>query len=206
MKNFKELINKIGLHLKPKGFKQKGDSFYVDEYNNWGLINFQKSRSSTSLTTIFTINLGISSSILREYQEIDISKKPTIDECHWHKRIGSLFDKQEDYWWSLDVNTDLEKMSDEIILMLNELVIPEIHTYISDESLESEWLNDRGSGLTDLQIYVNLTTLLKLKGSDKLFQVIESIRKDIDKKSCKTSFEFHIKHLLDSPLAHGVAR
>lgn len=193
---YKELIKKVSLYLKSIGFEQKADTFYINKANNWGLINFQKSRSSTSFVTLFTINLGISSSILREAAGINLSKKPAIEECHWNERIGFLLDQKEDFWWKIEADTNLDKLSAEIVMVLNKFAIAEIDKHIKDESLESEWLNGKGAGLTDLQIYVNLTTLLKLKGSDILPKVIETIRKDIDKKSCKNSFKIHLKELL----------
>ena len=193
---YKELIKKVSLNLKSIEFEQKGDTFYIKKANNWGLINFQISKSSTPLVTLFTINLGVSSSILRENEGIDLSKRPVVEECHWRKRIGFILDKQEDYWWKLESDTDLDKLSIEIITLINRFGIPEIFKHISDENLASEWLNGKGSGLTDLQIYVNLTTMLKLKGSDTLLDVIKHIRMNIS-KSCKNAFEIHIKYLFE---------
>ena len=193
---YKELINKVGLDIKSVGFNKYGDTFYVNKFRNWGLINFQKSRSSTSLATLFTINLGISSNILRQNDGIDLSKKPIIWDCHWRKRIGFILEVKQDYWWELTDRTDLDKLSSDVIGMLNNRGIPELNEHINDESLISEWLNNVGSGLTELQIYVNLTTILKLKGSDTLSEVIEAIRKQIS-KGCKESFEIHIKDLLE---------
>ena len=195
-KIYKELIKNIDISLKSSGFELKGDTFYMKKANNWGIINFQKSRSSTSLDTLFTINLGISSSVLRRYEGFSESEKAIIGECHWSKRIGFTLEQKQDHWWAIDANTKLDKLSNEIVMVLTKFAIPELEKHLSDESLESEWLNDEGAGLTDLQIYVNLTTLLKLKNSDKLSEVIERIRKDVANKSCKNSFEIHLKELL----------
>ena len=188
---YKELVKKIKVKLKPIGFLLKGDTFYIKKDNNWGLINFQKSRDSPK----FTINIGISSTILRENREGISTEKPFVEDCHWRKRIGFFLAVNKDYWWDLDSYTNIEFLYDEMIKIVEDIAIPVIDQHISDKSLESEWLQGKGAGLTEFQIYVNLTTLLKLTGSDILSKTIEDIRKTI-KNSTKDSFEYHLKELM----------
>ena len=127
---------------------------------------------------------------------MSLSKKIDIVDCHWKQRIGFVMAQKQDFWWKLEEDTDFDKLSEEINFVLNNFGIPEIKKYISDANLELEWLSSRGSGLTELQIYINLITLLKLKKSNKLIEVLENIRKDIGNKSFKNSFEIYVKELL----------
>jgi uncharacterized protein DUF4304 len=72
MEEYKVLLVDISEALKGIGFEMKGDTFCIYNSNNWGLINFQKSKSSCNDIVSFTINIGICSNSLR--RTVDHSK------------------------------------------------------------------------------------------------------------------------------------
>jgi hypothetical protein len=176
MERYKNLISNIGNILQKEGFLKKGNTFYIRENDNWGILDFQKSRNSTLNEVLFTINIGVSLTILRKFNNEDLKQKPELEKSHWNKRVGFLLPEKKDYWWKINNDTDLEQLTDEISKILINVCIPEILKHISDESLEIEWLNGVSSGPTELQRYIFLTTLLKLSNSDKLPLYIEKLK------------------------------
>jgi hypothetical protein len=168
MDKYKSLISEIGSILKPLNYKKSGETFYYIKDKNTGIINFQKGRSSTAASTLFTINLGTYSSSLRVFDRIDLKSKPIISDCHWRKRIGFLLPQKQDYWWQINENTSLTSLINEIANILKELAIPEIQKYISDESLERSWIRGISEGLTEQQMYLYLIALLKAYNKPEL--------------------------------------
>jgi hypothetical protein len=190
------LLNSAGESLKKKGFVKKGSTFYLAAENNWGLVNFQKSKESKSDRIVFTINIGVLSSLLRlTLRNIEISSKPIIDDCHWKKRIGFLMSKKQDHWWVIDEATSIDDLISEVINLLDNFAIPAIENHISDNMLESQWLIGNAEGITELQRYIYLTTLLKLNNKPNLPQVIEDLKKFSRGKAYEYSAKEHIKEL-----------
>jgi hypothetical protein len=196
MDNYKSLLAIVGNILKDQGFAKKGDTFCLFKYNNWGLINFQKSKNNSAETISFTINMGVSSTTLRRtIGDGDLTAKPDIEDCHWGKRIGFLLPQKQDYWWQVDNNTSPIHLIDEITDVLNKLAIPEIENHLSDESLESEWLTGVAEGATELQRYIYLTTLLKLNNKEKLSLLVEELRAYSKGKTFEYAAREHLKEL-----------
>lgn len=176
MNKYGILISEINNAIKPLGFKKNGNTFFYHQDDNIGLINFQKSNKSSSTVVLFTINIGVYSNSLRVFDSLDVGSKPTISDCHWSKRVGFLLPENKDHWWQLSENASLDNLIDEIIDLLTSVVIPEIKKNISDESLESNWLNGLSSGLTEPQMYLYLIGLLKQKNSDVLQVKINELK------------------------------
>jgi hypothetical protein len=195
MDNYKKLLSDIEKHIKLKGWVRKANTFYFFDDNNWALLNFQKSKASSSSAVLFTINLGISSTLLRKFDEKDIEKKPTIDECHWKKRIGFLLPQKQDYWWKITDSVNLEKIISEIKELLNNFALPEVNKYLSDAALGSLWLSGISHGLTNFQRLINLTTILKIHNNENLLLIINELLTFCKGKPCEFNANFHIKQL-----------
>jgi hypothetical protein len=196
MNKYKQLIATLETPLKSEGFIKKGETFYLYRNNNWGLINFQKSKSSSTEKISFTFNLGITSTRLRKViNNVDIEVKPSIEDCHWKKRVGFMLSQKQDHWWQINDSTSLEHLFMEITTILKTLAIPEIDNHITDSSLEKEWLSGIAEGVTELQRYIYLTTLLKLNGDEKLPMVIGELMTFSKGKSYEYSARVHIKEL-----------
>lgn len=191
---YKELIKEISSLLKAKGFSRKGNCFYLRQGNNWGLLDFQKSRKSTADEVSFTINLGVCSGRLLEFFSPDLlEQKPSIEACHWRERVGFLFPEHQDKWWLVRGIEPLDSLENELKGCLVEVAIPELEQHLSDEQLSSEWSSGKSPGLTDIQRLVNLSVLLKVAGADS---ALREILKELEDKSAGKSTALMVKQHL----------
>ncbi|MCW3466636.1 DUF4304 domain-containing protein [Chitinophaga nivalis] len=174
MDRFKFLLSAIGNCLKSNNWKKQGKTFYFSQDNNWGLINFQNSTDNQE-EILFTINLAVSSTVLRKFEDKDLTKMPGIVRCHWTERIGFLMPVNKDFWWEIDATTDLLALSREIIEILVQKGIPEIKKHMSDHALIAHWIRGESKGLTDFQRMVNLVILLKHEHHPLLIDYIKEL-------------------------------
>lgn len=194
---YKELIKQIGSLLKAKGFSRKGNCFYLRQGDNWGLLDFQKSRKSTADEIIFTINLGVCSGKLLEFFSPDLlEQKPSIEACHWRERVGFLLPERQDNWWLVRATEALDPLVDEVKSCLILVAIPTIEQHLSDEQLCNEWSSGRSPGLTDIQRLVNLSVLLKVAGADSaLREILKELEDKSAGKSTASIVKQHLQHL-----------
>jgi hypothetical protein len=195
MGKYKNLLGHIGNILQKEGFLKKGNTFYIKKNDNWGILDFQKSRSSTSFEVLFTINIGISLTILKKFNNENLKQKPEIEKSHWSERIGFLLPEKKDHWWKINNDTVLDQLTNELSELIVNIAIPEILNHITNESLEMEWLSGVSSGLTELQRYIYLTTLLKLNNNDTLPLHIEKLKFFSKGKPYEEIANEHIKAL-----------
>jgi hypothetical protein len=197
MEQYRLLLAEVGAFLKAPGFSKKGNTCYIQKEGNFGLINFQKSISSTKHQVKFTINIGVASGFLLRagINGFIISGKPSITDCHWKMRIGFLMPVKKDFWWEIDGVTPVGRMAEDIITNLQSLVIPEILRNISDKDLIEEWIQGRGEGITEFQRYVYLTILLKFYQDERLARVIEELKSYSKGTSIEIAAIEHLKEL-----------
>ncbi len=193
MEEYKKMLKGIEKKLKVFGYSKKGDSFYCHNNNNMGVINFQKSVDTSDIVK-FTINLGICSAAIRLYLDSGSNNNFIISECHWKERIGMLLPNKVDFWWELNPH-DFFKINSEIEEILIKKAIPTIEELIKDESLEEYWLNGNYGGLTELERFINLTTLLRLHNRKNLYDVIEQMKQFSSGKPSMISVRVHLKQL-----------
>lgn len=174
---YRSLLAEVNNALKPMNYKKSGNAFYCTKDNNIGIIEFQKGRSNTVSSILFTINLGIYSKALKVFDSFDIKSKPSISDCHWRMRIGFLLPQKQDYWWEINDKTSLSNLIVEIINILKELAIPEMQKYITDESLEKSWMAGVSEGLTEQQMYLYLIALLKIHNREALQVKVEELKR-----------------------------
>ena len=196
LERYKELIKVISSLLKEKGFSRKGTCFYLRRGNNWGLLDFQKSRKGIVGETIFTVNLGICSGRLLEFLSPDLlEQKPSIEACHWRERVGFLLPERQDKWWSIRSTGPLNSLVNELKDCLDQAAIPAIEQHLSDEQLCSEWLSGKSPGLTDIQRLMNLSVLLKVTGEGS---ALRETLKELEEKSAGTSIAYMVKQHLQN--------
>jgi len=195
MEIYNNLISNIKIILQKENFSKKGSTFYIEKGNNLGMINFQKSKSSTSGVVLFTINIGVSLTILREFNKENLKQKPEIEDSHWRQRIGFLLPDKKDYWWKIANDTCLKQLTEDISQVLITVAIPEILSHLTIESLKSEWLNGVSKGITEFQRYMFLTTVLKVVNSSELMFYIEKLKLFSKGKAFEEVANEHIKLL-----------
>lgn len=193
---FKEIINKLSPLLKKMGFDKKGNNFYLEENKNFAVVNFQKSRESTKEIVSFTINFGLYSDVLGRTQYCyNNSVKPEIEKCHWQARIGNFMPNSPDYWWEVNLSSDLNDIASNIFGVIETIIMPEINKRISDEGLINCWINESFAGTTEIGRFKYLTTLLKSNGDfNTLNRVIENF---IEKSEGKPNANIAREHLKD---------
>jgi hypothetical protein len=194
---YKELFKEIGSFLKTKGFSRKGNCFYFRQGNNWGLLDFQKSRKSTAEEISFTINLGICSGKLQEFFSPDsLEQKPSIEACQWRERVGFLLPEHQDKWWLVRDVGPLASLVDELKGCLVRMVIPAIEQHLSDDLLCVEWSSGKSPGLTDIQRLMNLSVLLKVSGAaNTLYDVMQELEVKSTGKPTASMVKQHLRRL-----------
>jgi hypothetical protein len=174
---YKKLIDILTPALKEKGFTKYRHRFYLRIENNWGIIDFQKSTKSTSNSVIFTVNLGIASKrILEKFSQIPEGKKPDIWDCQWQVRLGHVLGINKDLWWTINEETSIDQLSEQLKEYILDYGVPEILKYISDDSLRDLWLSGKSPSLTKIQRLRYLSILLKEIGPQNLLDTIKSER------------------------------
>ena len=167
MSFFEDLISDISLVLKQNGFSKSGTTYFLRN-ENIGVVNIQKSQSNTDTLIKFTINMGIYSTKLAHTLPYDRpTEKPDVSRCHWRARIGDFMPERTDFWWTADLNKSNEVIKNEVLNSLNSIVIPNIKERLNDKSLLQALRNDNSSGLTEFELYRNISTLIKIEGSEQ---------------------------------------
>lgn len=193
---FKELIKTLKPFFKSYNYLKKGNSFYCLKEGNCGLIAFQKSRMNNTSKVIFTINMGIYSQVLANFFTPEYIKlPPSIDECHWTKRIAEELSPLHEKWWSIDDQTSITELNDEVADYIRKS-ITEIDGYISDRELQSLWLSGLSPGITNLHRLMNLSVLLKHSGDIvQLKSVTDELKKISEGTSLAYIAELHLSSL-----------
>lgn len=194
---FKELIKSLTPTLKSMGFSKKGNTFYLEEGKNYGIVNFQKSRESTKDVVKFTINFGIYSDVLGQLQYgYNSSTKPEVEQCHWEARVGSFMPGSPNFWWNASTSDNLSDIASDVMETVQSIVMPEINKRLSDEGLINNWINEGYAGTTEIGRFKYLTKLLKTKGDfDTLNQVVETFMQQSKGKPNASRAIEHLKEI-----------
>lgn len=197
MEKYVLFISEMVAFLKGKRFSKKGNTFYIQKENNFGLIDFQKSVSSTNDNIKFTVNVGVASKVLLSagINGMTISGKPSIPDCHWGNRIGFLMPVRKDYWWNIGIETVTDQLVADITTQIDNYAIPGIEKHISDNDLITSWLNGDSEGISDFKRYIYLTTLLKYYQDERLPKVVEDMRSFFKGTRDESNIIEHIKEL-----------
>ncbi|UZT99168.1 DUF4304 domain-containing protein [Chryseobacterium fluminis] len=183
MDNFKEIIKEIAPFLKEKGFKKKGNTFFINLNKNYGIINLQKSQDSNKDEIKFTINFGVYSDLLGQIVDFDYdsSEVPDVWSCQWQVRIGDFMPNLPDFWWKVQVGDDLSEVISDIIYNMQKIILPEIGKRLTDEELMNSLVKGDFTESTAIETFKYLTIFLKAKGDIKdLDDVVEKFMQGPD--------------------------
>ncbi len=175
---FQEMLSRwIAPALREQGFSRRGSTFHLREEGNWGMINVQRSQTSTADQVSFTVNLGVASRRLMAFWQQPAEKRPSVWDCHWRERIGFLLPARQDRWWTIDADTPPHTVAQEVRDATVSLAVPEVRRNLSDEALRDLWLAGRSPGTTDIQRLLYLSVLLQVIGPvERLDAVIAELR------------------------------
>jgi hypothetical protein len=195
---FKQLINSLTPIFKSMGFSKKNNSFYLEKDRNYGIVNFQKSKESSKDVVKFRINFGVYSDALGqlEYEYIS-SAIPSVEQCHWLKRVGSFVpDKPDDDWWVINELDNIDSIAQDMIIFIQSIVVPEINKRLSDNGLIDSWINDNYAGTSEIGRFIFLTTLLKTRGElNTLDQIVEKFMQQSEGKPNAIRAMQHLKEI-----------
>ncbi|MDR7212739.1 DUF4304 domain-containing protein [Flavobacterium piscis] len=197
MEIFKEIITALNPFFKQTGFTKKGNTYYLEVNKNYGIINFQKSRESTKELIKFTINFGIYSNFLGQLEyDYNNSLKPEVEQCQWQARVGTFMPGSADYWWSVNLSDDLNNVTNNVMDIVRNNIMPEINKRLSDDGLINCWMNETFAGTTEIGRFKYLTTLLKAKSDfNTLNQVIEAFMQNSQGKPNAIIAIEHLKEI-----------
>lgn len=191
---FNELMKAIAPSLKLMGFAKKGNNFYLEEGKNYGVVNFQKSRDSTKYVIKFTLNFGVYSDILGQFEyDYNAGAKPKAEQCQWSVRVGTFMPDSPDYWWIVNTSDNLSDCSFNVIEAVKNIVFPQLNIRLSDEGLINNWMNESYAGTTEIGRFKCLTTLLKAKGDFSTLDVV--IEAFMQQSKGKPKARWAIEHL-----------
>lgn len=189
-----ELIKAIGPSMKQMGFTKKGRTFYLEAGKNYGVVNFQKSRGSTKDVLKFTLNFGIYSDVLGQFEyDYNDGAKPEVEQCHWIARVGSFMPGRPDYWWIVNMSDSLSNSSSNVIEAVQNIVVPQLNIRLSDEGLIDSWMKESYTGTTEIGRFKCLTTLLKAKGDFSTLNIV--VETFMQQSKGKPKAKWAIEHL-----------
>lgn len=183
-----ELIRPV---LRTQGFRKSGQTFPVFESGNWGIVNFQRSTSSTSLAVKFTINLGVASARLSRLSPAEWRRRPPrIYDCDWQPRLGLLMPDVDDRWWVLDDHSSPETLADEVIQALMAYGLPAMRGVLADEGLRDLYLSGHGGWLTNRQRLDRVVRLVRQIGPQERLPELLAEQEQAERRAPAEAAEF----------------
>lgn len=185
----KLLSSFIAPPLRLRGFSRRGQSFTRWDRKNCQVINFQvwKERSTDS-TTVFTVNLGVFSGALFWFETglMKPKKSPSVEICHWRTRLGNLLPDRQDKWWSIEQDSEIPSISEEILSAMEAHALPVLGHLDRDEALRELWLTGSSPGLNDFERLKHLSALLLMIGPQS---ELERVLQDLAGQATGTPWE-----------------
>jgi Domain of unknown function (DUF4304) len=167
--------------LRNAGFKATGPTFRRLVNGNWQIVNVQRdSRPQGSIR--FTINLGVASrrAAAADAEEWEV-RHLSCWKCDLQWRLGALVHNGYDHWWSVDAQTPLAPLGNELVQYLESAAIPQLDKYANDEAIRDRWLSGRSTGL-NWSTRLRLRRLLDALGPRELLDEIPLEHDDGDRK------------------------
>ena len=194
----KEIIKSITPFLKEKGYRKKGNTFFINPDKNYGIINFQKSQDSHRDEIKFTINFGVYSNLLGQIVDFDYdnSEVPDVWACQWLVRIGDFMLNQPDFWWQIQAGDDFSEIISNIIDNIQNIILPEISKRLTDEDLMNSLIKGDFISSTVVETFKYLTIFLKAKGDiEALNEVVETFIQQPDGKKYYDIVKEHLEEI-----------
>jgi hypothetical protein len=168
------LVQTVAPVLKAHGFVREDKTWYLRRTENWGIVAFQSSTSSTKDRIRFTANVGINSRILADFWSPNASRRPngrpSGGQYHWEHRIGELLPQRQDTWWTISAGGPNDLEHREVTQAITDVVIPVLERHTSEQGLLDLLLVERASGSE--RFLISLAVLLHRSGQLALYQEV----------------------------------
>ncbi len=143
----KALLGEIDALLKPRGFRKQGHRFRRLSGGNAGLIELQRSQSSSRDRVRFTLNVGVICGRLLDEDRPPASKGGVFN-AHLRMRIGEFLATPTDKWWDLTADASPADLVAELTPLLD-LAAEYLAEHLDDAQLIALWRSGRSPGVTD---------------------------------------------------------
>ena len=158
---FAEIVNALSEDLKPYGFFKKGTVFRFIRNENCGIVQFQKSTTTTEDRLRFTVNFGVVCGALINVKTDQLKEVRVID-AHIQDRLGMFLPGHPDQWWEITSETDSSRLADEVNKLVVFSAVPYILGLLDTEAIVSLWQSGRSPGLTEGQRLRYLNRLMSM--------------------------------------------
>lgn len=191
---FQIMLASISPFMKQAGFRKRRQLYTLLQHDNVAAIEFQRSSSSTKLSTRFTINLGIWSSRIATAEGRPRDPKAVgLLDCQFRERIGFLLDPKQDTWWDITPETDIDALSSEMLNILGRLAVPEVVALLPDEALRDHLLQGQHLGTTELMRLTYLAILVRDLGpQDRLAEIEAELHDPATKRRQEAQVQKHV--------------
>jgi hypothetical protein len=147
---FKNIVKLAAKNLSARRFSHDRQTFRKIANGNCGIINFQKSQSSSKDHIIFTINIGVFYGSLAEDSDCRLTKADVWD-AHLRERIGLILADRHDKWWEITPETNAGLMFSQNIDVACERAADYVNKHLTIETIVDLWESGKSPGLTDHQ-------------------------------------------------------
>ena len=130
--------------LKKRGFRKSGWLFSAERADAVMIVAFQSSQMTDRNHLRVTVNLSIR---LKGLQD----PWGDIGGAHWAERIGHFLAAPRDHWWTCNSDEEAKRAGEQIVVLLERVVLPEIERLASAEALRALWASGQSPGLTEKQ-------------------------------------------------------
>jgi Domain of unknown function (DUF4304) len=97
---------RVGPWLRERGFRKRRNRFRRDVDGAWQVVDFQASQWGNRDDVRFTINLWVGVP--------DLATEESAGDPQLEQRIGALTGAGEDHWWSVDADTNVPRLAEEL--------------------------------------------------------------------------------------------
>lgn len=119
MEEYKQLLSAFAMFVKSYGFKRKGNRFIKETPEVFQIVEFQKSKYSTSQEAEFAINIGVTLKKVLQQKKIDFNSNLMYN--NWHTRVCRP--GIGDDWHQIKAGDDYKKVFEILKSVFIELII-----------------------------------------------------------------------------------
>jgi Domain of unknown function (DUF4304) len=140
------ILSEMRAVLKPRGYRQRGQTFSLACHDVVQLVNLQKDKWSTREFLGVTVNLAVfSPSLHQKLYESGHHWQPTIErprawDGHWQERLGLLMPQQCDWWWNASNDGEARTAATGIADALARYGLPVLDQLSSTQKLRDYWV------------------------------------------------------------------
>lgn len=168
------LSRAISPWMRSHGYSRKGQTFVSWQNKTCASIRFQTSKWSEPSLYEFTVNIGVFSAIVFEFEneKTPVPRFPNEGYCHWRARLGELSPLGRDVWWSFRDSLEAERVWDEIAGLLDTYALPLLRERATDAGFRDFLLQQWQRNPESVFAMKTLVVVLREMGPEHLFRQV----------------------------------